>query len=219
MASLEQTWGREKLVASAYDFAVHHPVVGRAGALALWGFNIKRLFASIDRIADAAPGTRVLDVPCGGGLVFRALRPGHGLDYTALDYSPVMLDRARQQCATLGLDGILLQQGDVGALPFADGTFDLCLTYNGIHCFPDPALAVREMARVLRPGGTLRGTLVVNGAGLRYDLVIALFRNRGWFGPTCSCDELMRWLGEAGLAVRGVEVNGGFVVFEAVKRR
>lgn len=218
MASLEETWGRERLVASAYDFAVQNPVVGRVGAYGLWGFNINRLLASINRIADAPRGTKVLDVPCGGGLVFNAMRPGHGLDYTALDYSPVMLERAGQKMKKLGLEGICFRQGDVGALPYDDGTFDLCLTYNGIHCFPDPALAIRELGRVLRKGGTLRGTLVVRGAGLRYDAVIRLFQHRGYFGPGCTCDELMGWLGNAGLAIRAVEENGGFVVFEAVKR-
>lgn len=218
MSTLEETWGRERLVATLYDFGVHNPVVGRVAALGLWGFDIRRLFASIERLRDAAPGTRVLDVPCGGGLAFGGLHANHGLDYTALDFSPVMLQRAGARMEKLGLDGIRFRQGDVGALPFEDGSMDLCLTYNGVHCFPDPARAVREMGRVLRRGGVLRGSLVVRDAGLRYDMLIALFRQRGWFGPGCSRDQFMGWLGNAGLMVRAVDVSGAFVVFEAVKR-
>jgi ubiquinone/menaquinone biosynthesis C-methylase UbiE len=217
MASLEDTWGRARLVASAYDFAVHNPLVGRIAAYALWGFDIRKLHASIARISTAAPGTRVLDVPCGGGLVFSALAKDHGLDYTAFDFSPVMLERASRQRERLGLSGIRFQQGDVGALPQASGSVDLCLTYNGIHCFPEPQRAVRELTRVLAPGGVLRGTLVVHGAGLRYDTVIRLFRQRGWFGPCCSRDDLLDWLLECGMQVTMEERNGGFMVFEAVK--
>lgn len=217
MPSLEQTWGRERLVASVYDFAVQNPWLGRAGAWALWGFDIRQLTASIERVRKQPAGSAVLDVPCGGGLVFAALSPGHGLDYTALDFSPVMLERAGRRQEQLGLEGIRFHQGDVGALPFGDGTFDLCLTYNGIHCFPDPRRAVHELARVLKPGGVLRGTLVVQGAGLRYDTAIRVFRARGWFGPCCTREDLLDWLVEGGLRVTEEKQAGGFMLFEARK--
>jgi ubiquinone/menaquinone biosynthesis C-methylase UbiE len=217
MSTLEHTWGQERLVATVYDFAVQNPVLGRAAALALWGLDIRRLLAHIDRLRQTPRGSRVLDVPCGGGLAFRALTPGHGLDYTAFDFSPVMLARARRKLAAMGLGGLDFRQGDVGAMPFGDADFDLLQTFNGIHCFPDPALAVREMARVLKPGGVLRGTLVVKGAGRRYDALIKVFQWRGWFGPTCSRVELEGWLAANGMTMREVSVSGAMVLFEAVK--
>lgn len=218
MWTLEETWGREKVAATVYDFAVQNPVVGRVAALAMWGFDIRKLFTSIEYVADAQRGSRVLDVPCGGGLVFSGLTRDHGLDYTALDYSPVMLERAHRKQEKLGLPGISFQQGDVGALPYNNATFDLALTYNGIHCFPDPQQAIRELARVLKPGGTLRGTLVVRGAGLRYDALFRLFILRGFFGPGCTRDELAGWLDDNGLRLRQSEQSGAIMLFEAVKK-
>lgn len=218
MSTLEETWGRERLVATIYDFGVQNRVVGRVAAVALWGFDIRKLFASINRLRQAAAGSRVLDVPCGGGLALRPLRPGHGLDYTALDFSPVMLERAARAAKRLHLDDIEFRQGDVGALGYGEGTFDLCLTYNGIHCFPDPARAVRELCRVTKPGGTLRGTLVVRKAGRRYDALISLFQRRGWFGPCCTRDELEAWLEAGGLSLQRGEQSGAIFLFEAVKR-
>lgn len=217
MWTLEETWGREKMAATVYDFAVQNPVVGRVAAQAMWGFDIRKLFDSIECVADTPRGSRVLDVPCGGGLVFSGLTPDHGLDYTALDYSPVMLERAHRKQEKLGLPGISFQQGDVGALPYNNATFDLALTYNGIHCFPDPRQAVRELARVLKPGGTLRGTLVVRNAGLRYDALVRLFILRGFFGPGCTRGEFEAWLSENGLRLRKAGQSGAILLFEAVK--
>ena len=218
MPSLEQTWGQERLAATVYDAAVQNPLVGRLAALTLWGLDIRRLFAVIHRLRDTPAGSRVLDVPCGGGLAFTALSPEHGLNYAAFDFSKVMLARAHRKMTQLGLQGLHFRQGDVGALPYAAGEFDLCQTFNGIHCFPDPALAVREMARVLKPGGVLRGTLVVRGAGLRYDALIKVFQWRGFFGPTCSRDELAGWMAAAGLELRWQEQSGALMLFEAVRK-
>lgn len=218
MSKLEATWGRERLAATVYDFGVQNPVVGRVAGEALWGFDIRRLFESIGRIEDAAAGDRVLDVPCGGGLVFPALPRDHGLDYVALDYSPVMLSRAKAKLRKLGRSGVTFEQGDVGALPFGDGSFDLALTYNGIHCFPDPEQALRELTRVVKPGGTLRGTLVVRDAGLRFETLYRLFIRRGYFGPGCTRNQLERWLTNGNMKIREFEQSGAILLFEATKR-
>jgi len=69
------------------------------------------------------------------------------------------------------LDAIEFVEADVTALQFDDASFDLCVTYNGLHCLPDPRAALAELARVLRPGGTLRGTSCVKGRGARKDVL------------------------------------------------
>ena len=51
----------------------------------------------------------------------------------------------------------------MGALPYADGTFDIVLSLNGFHAFPDKDAAYREVFRVLRPGGTFCGCFYVTG--------------------------------------------------------
>lgn len=56
-----------------------------------------------------------------------------------------------------------LPAGDVGALPFADGAFDIVLSLNGFHAFPDKEVAYREVFRVLKPGGTFCGCFLCGG--------------------------------------------------------
>lgn len=214
---LEEVWGQQKLAAVVYDAVVQNGILGPLAARALWGFELRKLFASIERVREAAPGTRVLDVPCGGGLVLNALSSDHRLAYVALDFSPVMLSRARERAARLGLATIRFERGDVGSLPFGDGSFDLCLTYNGLHCFPDPARALRELGRVTAPGGCLCGTSVVRGAGGRFDPLFQLYRRRGYFGPGGTRGELVAWLEQAGFRVEELEQSGAIVLFEATR--
>lgn len=110
--------------------------------------------------------------------------------YVAADLSPVMLRRARAEAKRRDLDQIEFIEDDVEALPFEDGSFDLCVSYTGLHCFPNPAAAVSEIARVLRPGGVVRGSMVVRRAGLRQDAFVRLYQVAGVFGPSGTCDEL-----------------------------
>ena len=70
------------------------------------------------------------------------------------------------------LTNVKFQQGDVSALPFADGEFDLVLSLNGFHAFPDKEAAYRETFRVLKPGGTFCGCFYVSGEHKRTDWMI-----------------------------------------------
>ncbi|MBV9357635.1 MAG: methyltransferase domain-containing protein, partial [Chloroflexi bacterium] len=99
--------------------------------------------------------------------------------------------------------------------PFEDGTFDLCVTYTGLHCFPDPAAALRELGRVVRGGGELRGTSVVRRAGLRQDVVIRAGQLAGVFGPGATTVELKTWLAEAGMTDLGIRRDGALCYFTA----
>ncbi len=74
-----------------------------------------------------------------------------------LDYSADMMNAARKKAEAAGIKNITFRQGDVGALPFADGTFDIVLSMNGFHAFPDNDVAYRETFRVLKPSGTFCG--------------------------------------------------------------
>ena len=64
---------------------------------------------------------------------------------------------------------VTFRQGDVGALSYADDTFDIVLSLNGFHAFPDKEAAYREVFRVLRPGGTFCGCFYVMGGHRRTD--------------------------------------------------
>jgi demethylmenaquinone methyltransferase / 2-methoxy-6-polyprenyl-1,4-benzoquinol methylase len=96
------------------------------------------------------PGDRVLDAACGtGDLAIAAVRAGAS-SVTGLDFSERMLDRARRKRPELEW-----VQGDMLALPFEDASFDAATVGFGVRNVADLGLAVRELRRVLRPGGRL----------------------------------------------------------------
>ena len=98
------------------------------------------------------PSDTVLDVACGGGIIVCAYAP-EVKHATGIDMTPAMLDRARQLAAEKGIGNVSWDQGDVGALPYADGTFDIVVTRFSMHHFLDPLAVLREMKRVCAPGG------------------------------------------------------------------
>jgi ubiquinone/menaquinone biosynthesis C-methylase UbiE len=112
-------------------------------------------------------------------------------------------------------DVIEFVEADVTALQFADNSFDLCLTYNGLHCLPDPRAALAELTRVLKPGATLRGTSCVTGKGPRQDAFIAISRRIGVFGNTPHTGDIQTWLTELGLDVTTLQTSGAIEFFEA----
>jgi ubiquinone/menaquinone biosynthesis C-methylase UbiE len=216
MIDVTERWRSERVTAAIYDAGVKHDRVARVGAWAMWGADMRRMFGEVARLADAPVGTSVLDIPCGGGFAFRGLRLGQAVNYVAADISPYMLQRARREAGRRGVhDVIEFVEADVTGLRFADASFDLCVTYNGLHCLPDPRAALRELTRVLRPGGTLRGTSCVTGRGLRQDALIAMLRRGGVFGNTPHAGEIENWLREFGLDVVTLKPSGAVEFFEA----
>jgi SAM-dependent methyltransferase len=154
-------------MAAMYDAGVKHDRGAIVGAWAMWGADMRRMFADVARLADTPAGTSVLDIPC-GGFAFRVLHPGRPVRYVPADISPHMLGRAREVARRMRTqDAIEFVDADVTALQFADNSFHLCVIYNGLHCLPDPRTALAELTRVLRPGGTLRGTSCVTGFAKR----------------------------------------------------
>jgi demethylmenaquinone methyltransferase/2-methoxy-6-polyprenyl-1,4-benzoquinol methylase len=95
------------------------------------------------------PGDRVLDAACGTGDLALADRKAGG-EVTGLDFSERMLERARQKS-----DQVQWVQGDVLALPFGDASFDAATIGFGIRNVDDLDAGLRELARVVRPGGRL----------------------------------------------------------------
>jgi len=112
--------------------------------------------ARLVEYASVRAGQNVLDVGCGTGTVaIAAERTGayvHGLDP-----EPSVLEESRWKAAAAGAS-IEFQRGDVEALPFADGTFDVVLSQFGHIFAPHPDTAIQEMLRVLKPGGRLAFT-------------------------------------------------------------
>jgi ubiquinone/menaquinone biosynthesis C-methylase UbiE len=214
---VEQRWKTRRLVPAAYDFVVGRERLARLGGRLLWGTDVRALYDLFAETGRLPAGSAVLDLPCGGGVAFRGVPRAAGLRYVAADLSAAMLGRARAEAARRALP-IAFVRANAGRLPFPEGSFDRCVTFNGLHCFPDPAAAVAEMARVLRPGGTLLGSTVVSGAGARQDALLALFRRTGTFGHVGGVADVRAWLEAAGLEPAEVAHGGALAWFRAVKR-
>jgi demethylmenaquinone methyltransferase/2-methoxy-6-polyprenyl-1,4-benzoquinol methylase len=102
-------------------------------------------------VTDAGPESRVLDVATGTGAVARELVTQKGCTVVGLDQSTEMLAEARRRLP----DGVTLVEGTAERLPFDDASFDaLTFTYL-LRYVADPAATLQELARVVRPGGTI----------------------------------------------------------------
>lgn len=207
-------WGADPLWGTVYDWMVEHPSVGGAMWRAGLGSDLRLLYDTAAEIGRQPAGARVLDVPCGGGVALRGLRPGQGVDYVAADISPTMLARTSAGAAECGVaDQVSTREADVEALPFEDGWFDLVVTLTGLHCFPDPRGAVLEMGRVLRPGGVLTGSAVLTDSGLRFEPLRRVGRATNLLGPSGSAADVRRWLTEAGMTSVSVVTSGALGYF------
>src|SRR5712691_2764603 len=104
--------------------------------------------------AALQPGERVLDVACGTGVVARlAAKPvGSTGQVIGLDNDAEKLGVARSLPPLQGVS-LVWQEGNAIAMPFADASFDALLCQQGLQFFPDRPAALREMHRVLVPGG------------------------------------------------------------------
>ena len=105
----------------------------------------------------ASPSARVLDVATGTGLVATELVRRYGCSVVGLDQSEAMLSRARRRLAreTVLADRIELVRGEAETLPFADGEFDAVTSGYLFRYVDDPASTIRELARVVKAGGTV----------------------------------------------------------------
>jgi SAM-dependent methyltransferase len=144
---------------AVYDFYIEREPLARLVGRTVWGIDVSAMYASMAAIGRLADGATVLDVPCGGGVAFRALRADQRVRYIAVDLSQEMLVRAQRRARTRSLDQVETVKADMCALPFPDAIADLCLSYSGLHAVPEPEAAVAELARCLKPGGELVGSM------------------------------------------------------------
>ena len=150
-----------------------------------WGVDdmkiAENLFQSIPNDFD---GT-LLDIPCGTlNLTADKYKQMPRSKITCLDYSEDMLDKARFRLEQNTLSHISVVQGDVGQLPFEDATFDIVLSMNGFHAFPEKDKAYAETFRVLKSGGTFLGCFYIRSESKRSDFIVkTILSPKGWFTP------------------------------------
>jgi demethylmenaquinone methyltransferase/2-methoxy-6-polyprenyl-1,4-benzoquinol methylase len=193
---------------------------------------------------QAGPDDRVLDVACGTGLVSRALVERWGCRVVGLDQSASMLGRAQQKLAADPrlAERVTLTEGEAERLPFADGEFDhLTFTYL-LRYVDEPAATLRELARVVKPGGRIASLEFCLPRGIWFwpwrlytrILLPALGRlaSRGWFeagrflGPSIEGFygsyplqrqlELWEAAGIVGVEAKRMSLGGGVVIWGTV---
>ncbi|WP_406230582.1 class I SAM-dependent methyltransferase [Nocardia sp. NBC_01009] len=216
MTIVTQTWRRGTSITSGWDFTVKHRAVAMVYTYLAFGSDYRRWYADLAAVRNQIQGAAVLDVPCGGGAVFGHLSGTAPRRYIGADVSPAMLALAGKAAEKASIQNLELVECDVVTMPY-DAEFDLCLSYMGLHCMPDPAGAIAAMARAVRPGGVVRGSTVIIGAGWRSDRFVSLWQRRGIFADVYSKNDLRQWLVTAGLNAITIECSGAIAYFSATK--
>jgi len=152
---------------------------------------------------------RVLDVGCGtGSLTFALPQVADVAQISAIDYSEVYLEAARERNTN---PRISFERADACALPFPDAAFDRSLALLVLHFVPETEQAVREMCRVVRPGGVVAATVWDSYGGMPYqrmfwDTAVALdpsaaaARAESYFKPLTKPGEMRALWSKIGLA-------------------
>jgi SAM-dependent methyltransferase len=198
---------------AVYDFYIERPHLARAVLGAMWGVDPRPFYRSLNAVGELPDGATILDVPCGGGVALRGVRPNQHLRWIGVDLEPAMLRRAEHRATHLPHVESQFIKADMTSLPLDGSSADLCLSYGGLHCVANPVAALSEMNRCLRPGGRLLGSTFLADGSRRQRL---LLRNDE-FGVTGSAADLRRWLLESGLTDVSLDRENGLVVFGAVR--
>jgi ubiquinone/menaquinone biosynthesis C-methylase UbiE len=198
LPNVSDVWRRDPPWAAIYSSGVGNEPVARVVGRVFWGTDVGLLYRAANVISEQLDGAAVLDVPCGGGVALRGLRREQRVRYVAADIAEAMLERTGREAERRGLHQVELRRADIEGLPFADGEFDLCVSFTGLHCFPNPRRAILELGRVVRPGGRLSASAVLTDGGLRFQPMLAAGRAARLMGPSLSGSQAARWLRDAG---------------------
>jgi ubiquinone/menaquinone biosynthesis C-methylase UbiE len=138
-------------------------------------------------------GLTVVDAGCGSGYLLPELA-ATGARVIAVDHAPNQLQKARERALSLGLSGVEFRAGDLAALPVDDASVDAVFAYLSLHHIPSPEAAVRDMRRVLRPGGVL----VITDFRAHEEAWLASEHADLWLGFDPA--QVASWMRAAGLA-------------------
>lgn len=200
---------------AAYSAYMERPRVSSRIGRVVWSGDTRPYYASMAAAGEVPAGGVIVDCSCAAGPAMRAI-PAEA-NYVGVDLSPSMLRRARERAARPGLTRAKLIEADAAAIPLPADFADLLFSFWGLHCFPEPAAALLEAGRILKPGGRIVGSSFLRGEDtLRQRFFIR--PNVGDFGPLDTQAEIESWLAAAGLDLTRAERSGPFLFFEARKR-
>ena len=172
-------------------------LLGKVMDSVVWGLDKELAARWIEDALSPIPidfAGSLLEVPVGTGVLTMPLYKSlPDAQVTCLDYSRDMMAHARQRAEAMGIKHSSFVQGDVGALPFADESFDAVLSLNGFHAFPDKDAAFRETYRVLKPGGVFCGCFYIQGEFARTDWFVKhMYVPKGFFTPPFETKESLQ---------------------------
>ena len=135
---------------------------------------------------------------------------------TCLDYSVDMLAQAENRLR--GQAHVKCMQGDVGDLPMDDRSFDIVVSMNGFHAFPDKEKAFRETWRVLKPGGRFIACFYIKSkAGITDWLMKNILAKKGWFTPPFQTEGELRDTLQKLYKEIDLHIDGSMVYFCCIK--
>lgn len=159
----------------------------------------------------------MLDIPVGTAVFtahkWAALKNAR---ITCLDYSTDILEQAEKRLR--GNAHIKCIQGDVGNLQMEDNSFDIVVSMNGFHAFPDKQKAFGETRRVLKKGGEFIACFYIKGKSKRTDwLVKNILAKKGWFTPPFQTEEELTDTLRQMYKDIEIHVDGSMVYFRCIK--
>ena len=148
-----------------------------------WGVDDNKIATDVLSIIPDDFSGKLLDIPVGTGVFTdKKYRKLNTAQIECVDYSKAMICQAQQRFSIL--PNVNCRQGDVGNLPYPDETFDIVLSMNGFHAFPDKERAFAETFRVLKKGGMFCGCFYIKGEKQMTDFAVNRFLSvKGWFTP------------------------------------
>ena len=169
-------------------------LIGKLMDSLIWGLDKELAAKWIDDALAPIPSDftgSLLEVPVGTGVLTMPLYASlPRAAVTCLDYSADMMENAEKRADAMNISNITFVQGDVGSLPFEDESFDIVLSLNGFHAFPDKDAAFRETFRVLKKGGVFCGCFYIGGEFGRTDWFVKhMYVPKGFFTPPFETKE------------------------------
>ena len=185
-------------ISNVYDGIItRSTLIGKLADSVIWGLDKELAAKWINDALEPIPqdfSGKLLEVPVGTGvLTVPVYKTVKNANITCLDYSAEMMKSAQKRAEALGIGNITFIQGDVGQLPFGNETFDIVLSLNGFHAFPDKDAAYKETCRVLKKGGIFCGCFYIAKEFDRTDWFVKhMYVPKGFFTPPFETKESLR---------------------------
>jgi ubiquinone/menaquinone biosynthesis C-methylase UbiE len=193
---------------------------GKLGCKIIWGFkDTEYTNELLTWLPDDFNG-RLLDIPAGTALfTLEKYIKIKNAEIICMDYSQNMLEKAKEKFTENGLNNIECMQGDVGNLPFEDKAFDIVLSMNGFHAFPNKEKAFDEITRVQKPGGIFMGCFYIKNEVKRTDWFInSIYVPKKYFTPPFeNINEVKNKLNKK-YNIEKIKTLGSIVYFKCIKK-